>query len=152
MFFPGRSALPIEAEIQYNSVLAGHGLPPRMKFFYLISLMVVGSMVLSPLWFLQKVDTKELQGLTVAYGTYAAKIKSLDPATCGDTSSALLQGAFYEGLLSYYFLKRPVELKPQLADGFPNISQDKLTYTFKIKKGVKYHRNPCFGIDQSGQP
>ncbi len=122
-----------------------------MKLFYIISLIIVGSMVLSPLWFLQKVDTKELQDLTVSYGTYASKIKSLDPATCGDTSSAFLQGAFYEGLLGYYFLKRPIELKPQLAEEFPSISQDKLTYTFKIKKSVKYHRNPCFGIDESGQ-
>jgi ABC-type transport system substrate-binding protein len=51
----------------------------------------------------------------------------------------------YEGLLEYNYLKRePHELVPLLADGMPQVSKDGLTYTFKIKKGVKFMDNASF--------
>jgi ABC-type transport system substrate-binding protein len=89
-------------------------------------------------------------GEVVAYRIYGAKIKSIDPATCGDTTSAGIQGAFYEGLFAYHYLKRPQELIPLLAQDMPEVSEDNLTYTFKIKKGVLYHRNPCFAENEEG--
>ncbi|MHC4290571.1 MAG: ABC transporter substrate-binding protein, partial [Planctomycetota bacterium] len=40
--------------------------------------------------------------------------------------------------------KRPFEIEPLLADGMPVISDDKLTYTITIKKGVYFQDDPCF--------
>ena len=80
----------------------------------------------------------------------ARTFKSLDPATCGDVTSSTIQANFYEGLYTYHYLKRPVEVVEQLADGMPRVSPDGLTYTIRIKKGILYHRNPCFGKDPTG--
>lgn len=123
-----------------------------MKWFYIISVGLVAAMSAAPFLLLDREDNFAKPGEVVAYGIYAAKIKSLDPATCGDTSSAELQGNFYESLYAYSFLKRPVEVVPQLATAMPEVSADQLTYTFKIRPGIKYHRNECFGRDETGQP
>ena len=42
------------------------------------------------------------------------------------------------------YLARPYLLKPNLAVDFPTISPDGLTYTFRLKKGVRYVDDPCF--------
>jgi ABC-type transport system substrate-binding protein len=77
-------------------------------------------------------------------------VRSIDPTTCGDTASTGIQTNIYEGLYCYHFLIRPSLIVPQLATEMPEISEDRLTYTIRIKPGVKYHRNPCFGVDKSG--
>ncbi|HEY5653702.1 MAG TPA: ABC transporter substrate-binding protein [Pontiella sp.] len=50
----------------------------------------------------------------------------------------------YEGLLQYDYLERPYKVIPALAESMPEISEDGLTYTFKIRKGIYFHDNPCF--------
>lgn len=70
--------------------------------------------------------------------------KSLDPAHVDDRYSAIATAMSYEGLVEYEYLKRPHELKPLLAESMPTISKDGLTYTFKIKKGVKFIDSPNF--------
>ncbi|HAU39037.1 MAG TPA: hypothetical protein DCX07_15160 [Phycisphaerales bacterium] len=125
-----------------------------MKWFYLISLLCVAALVAWPVPFLHYYAPKpeaEYAGQVVLWDSYSAEVKSIDPATCGDTSSSGIQGNFYEGLYGYHFLKRPSEVIPLLADGMPLISRDGLTWTIRIKDGVKYHRNPCFGHDAQGQ-
>ena len=83
--------------------------------------------------------------------SFSVAIRSLDPATCEDTASSSLQANIYEGLYTYHYLKRPLEVIPQLADGMPEVSKDGLTWTIKLKKGVKYHRNACFGMEADGK-
>lgn len=73
-----------------------------------------------------------------------AKVKGLDPVNAGDTYSSAEIARVYEGLLEYHYLKRPFELQPNLAVAMPTVSEDGLTYTFKIKPGVKFHDNKCF--------
>jgi ABC-type transport system substrate-binding protein len=79
----------------------------------------------------------------------------VDSTTCSDTSSSAIQGEFYEGLYAYDYLMRdhgrPVVI-PQLAAAPPEISEDRLTYTIRLRKGVMYHRNPCFGLADNGVP
>jgi len=123
-----------------------------MKAFYIISVLVVAGLALTPFYFLDRKDPAYLKDQVVAYGTYGAKVRSIDPATCGDTTSAGIQGAFYEGLYTYDFLLRPLKVAPLLAEDLPQASADNLTYTIRIRKGVKYHRNPCFGVDADGTP
>jgi ABC-type transport system substrate-binding protein len=72
------------------------------------------------------------------------KISSLDPHVTHDVYSLRAQGLFYESLYQYHYLKRPLELEPLLAESMPTISKDNKTFTFKLKKGVRYHDHPCF--------
>ena len=123
-----------------------------MKGFYLIAGVVAIALTLSPFVLLEAPDANRYAGKVVRFDVYLSAVKSLDPATCGDTTSSGFQGNVYEGLCTYHFLKRPVELVPLLADEMPRISADGLTYEVKLKAGVMYHRNPCFGLDDSGGP
>ncbi len=77
-----------------------------------------------------------------------AKIRGLDPVFTNDVYSAHEAGRVYEGLLGYHYLKRPYALIPVLAESLPEISRDGLTYTFKIKKGVRFQDDPCFATTQ----
>ncbi|MBY0471009.1 hypothetical protein K2X30_07545 [bacterium] len=71
-------------------------------------------------------------------------ITTLDPAQVDDLPSTEQLGNAYEGLLQYHYLKRPYTLAPNLAEALPQISADGKTITFKIKKGVLFHDDPCF--------
>lgn len=73
-----------------------------------------------------------------------SRIRGLDPASAGEVSSSLAIARVYEGLLEYDYLTRPYKVKPLLAESMPEISGDGLTYTFKIRKGIYFHDNPCF--------
>lgn len=70
--------------------------------------------------------------------------KTFDPIYVEDVYSAYVTSLVYEGLLEYHYLKRPHELIPGLAESMPEISQDGLTYTFKIRKGVNFTDHPAF--------
>lgn len=73
-----------------------------------------------------------------------AQIKGLDPIQCNDVYSAREVAKVYEGLLEYHYLKRPYELAPNLVAAMPTVSDDQLVYTFELRKGIKFHDNPCF--------
>ena len=73
-----------------------------------------------------------------------ANVKGLDPISANDLYSSTVIAQMYEGLLEYNYLKRPFTLQPALAEAMPEVSKDGLTYTFKIKKGVKFHDNAAF--------
>jgi len=122
-----------------------------MKWFYIITLLLTIALVIAPFWLLEEENTSQFEGKIVEYTTYTAKIDSIDPATCGNTPSARIQGGFYEGLYTYHYLKRPLEVIPDLAASMPEISDDGLTYTVKLRKNVKYFRNPCFGRESGGE-
>jgi len=55
-----------------------------------------------------------------------------------------IKSQIFEPLYQYHFLKRPYQLVPLLAEDMPEISDDNLTYTIKIKKGVYFQDNKCF--------
>ncbi len=118
-----------------------------MKWFYVTALVVIGLLVALPYYLLGHGEDRTGAGSVVGYNVYGSKVKSVDPGTCGDTTSAGIQGSIYEGLYCYHYLARPIEVIPLLAEGMPKVSKDGLTYTIKLKKGVKYSRNPCFGRD-----
>src|SRR5436309_13390244 len=73
-----------------------------------------------------------------------SRIRGFDPVTSADVPSAHAIYKVYEGLYEYEYLVRPYAVRPMLAEGMPEISPDGLTYTFRIRKGVKFIDDPCF--------
>lgn len=73
-----------------------------------------------------------------------ANIKGIDPIHSSDLYSSTVMAQIYSALMQYNYLKRPTTVEPLDADGMPKISKDQKTYTFKIKKGIMFHDNPCF--------
>src|SRR5215469_6695375 len=70
--------------------------------------------------------------LVVASGADAV---TLDPGVSFDGQSPLIWRGVYEALLGYK--GNSLEIVPVLAENY-SISDDKLTYTFKIRKGIKF--------------
>tara|TARA_Y100000590_G_scaffold323369_1_gene366463 strand:- start:190708 stop:192390 length:1683 start_codon:yes stop_codon:yes gene_type:complete len=75
---------------------------------------------------------------------YTQDVQGFDPVYAANVSTAKEVAKVYEGLLEYHYLKRPYVLQGNLAEGLPTVSEDGLTYTFKIKKGVMFHDDPAF--------
>ncbi len=69
---------------------------------------------------------------------------TLDPVHASATYANNIVTSIYDTLYEYKYLKTPYELKPNLAESMPEISDDLLTYTIKIKKGVSFIDDPCF--------
>ena len=74
----------------------------------------------------------------------STKITSMDPGKGGDVTSAKCMGRIYEGLLQYHYLERPYKLVPLLAEEMPQVSDDGLIYTFKIRQGIYFQDDACF--------
>jgi ABC-type transport system substrate-binding protein len=68
----------------------------------------------------------------------------MDPINSNDIYSAWPVAVTYEGLYQYQYLKRPLSMEPLLADGMPQVSKDGLTFTIKIKKGVRFQDDAAF--------
>lgn len=83
------------------------------------------------------------EGEMVMFGE-TSRIRSLDPAKTGDVASSMATGNIYEGLLEYHYLERPYRLIPGLAEDMPEVSEDGLTYTFRIRQGIYFQDDPCF--------
>ncbi len=84
----------------------------------------------------------------VLHHVLSTKIKGLDPGNMRDVYSVIVASQIFEPLYQYHFLKRPYQLVPLLAEDMPQISDDLLTYTIKIKKHVYFQDNPCFTNDK----
>ncbi|MCH2200912.1 MAG: ABC transporter substrate-binding protein [Fuerstiella sp.] len=69
--------------------------------------------------------------------------KSLDPIRGSTVYENRCASQVIETLLQYKYLKRPFELEPLLLSEMPT-SEDQLTWTFQLKKGVHFHDDPCF--------
>ena len=73
-----------------------------------------------------------------------AQFDSLDPARQFDATSHELVSLVYSSLLRYAYLERPYKLEPDLLERMPELSADKLSYTLRLKKGVRFHDDKCF--------
>ncbi len=69
---------------------------------------------------------------------------SLDPAQAGNIYAATVVVNLYDTLYRYRYLARPYDLTPNLASGFPEVSQDGLIYTIGLRQGVRFHNDEAF--------
>src|ERR1700745_3656042 len=71
----------------------------------------------------------------------AADPTGLDPEAVLNNTSGFVMATIYDGLIRY----RPgtVEVEPGLAERW-DVSPDGLTYSFALRKGVKYHDGTPF--------
>ena len=61
---------------------------------------------------------------------------ALDAHWTTATITSNMTAHLYEGLYTLDDARRPT---PMLAEGMPAVSRDGLTYTFKLRRGVKFH-------------
>lgn len=84
---------------------------------------------------------------TAAFG----EAETLDPALLYETAGGSIVFNIYDTLI-FYNREKPTEFVPQLAEEVPSIenggiSADGLTYTWKIRKGVKFHDGTEMTVD-----
>ncbi len=84
------------------------------------------------------------EGKKIVYAALHEDPHGLDPVQIGDTTSHGIAAQVYDALYEYHYLKRPYELQPALAAAMPEVSEDGLTYTIPVRKGVLFQDDPCF--------
>jgi oligopeptide transport system substrate-binding protein len=123
-----------------KSKSTGQSLKNRMAMTFGASVLTIMAISFLTTGCTKKIDDKD----TTIYAVLAANVKGMDPARAGDLYSSTVIAQIYEGLLEYNYLKRPYTLQPALADGMPVVTDNGLTHTFKIKKGVRFQDNAAF--------
>ena len=69
---------------------------------------------------------------------------TLDPVRAANVYSNFVVLNVFDTLYSYKYLKRPYEMKPNLATAMPEVSEDGLVYTIHIKPGVEFQDSEIF--------
>lgn len=69
---------------------------------------------------------------------------NLDPVQGSTLYTDFVIKNIYDTLYAYKYLKRPYELKPNLAVSMPEVSPDGLTHTIRIKQGVRFADSEIF--------
>ena len=94
-------------------------------------------------WLLAAVAAFALNGAveakTLKWGS-AREIASLDPYSYGETFTLAVLNHVYEGLVRY---TGDLKIEPALAESW-SVSDDQRTYTFKLRKGVKFQKTDFF--------
>jgi len=89
-------------------------------------------------------DPGQEAGLKIYRHSEDGSPTTLDPVQAAVIYSNMVVLNTYDTLYRYKYLKRPYELAPNLAVGMPEVSDDGLTYTIRIKKGTRYVDDPAF--------
>lgn len=81
--------------------------------------------------------------ITIVFSNIA-ETATLDPAIAFSSDGLEFVRNVYEGLLEY--VPASTELRPALAESW-EVSEDGLSYTFKLRQGVKYHDGADFNAE-----
>jgi len=75
---------------------------------------------------------------------FPAGEEGFDPAGAHDLYSGTVEQVIFETLLTYDYLARPAKLVPLTAEAMPQVTDNGLTYTFKIRKGIYFTPDAAF--------
>jgi ABC-type transport system substrate-binding protein len=75
---------------------------------------------------------------------YRVAETSFDPVKVNDLYSRTVTPHIFEALYTYDHLARPAKIKPQLAVGMPEASDDFRTWTVKVRPGIYFADDPAF--------
>jgi ABC-type transport system substrate-binding protein len=67
-----------------------------------------------------------------------------DPAQVNDLYSRTVTGHVFDALYMYDHLARPFLVRPNVADGMPQVSDDFRTWTIRLKPGIYFADDPAF--------
>jgi oligopeptide transport system substrate-binding protein len=70
--------------------------------------------------------------------------RTLDPAQAATIYSSVVVVNVFDTLYRYKYLARPYALAPNLATGLPDVSDDGLVYTFRIRSDARFTDDPAF--------
>ena len=70
--------------------------------------------------------------------------EGFDPQAAHDLYSGSVEQAIFETLYTYDYLARPAKLAPLTAESLPVVTDNGLTYTIKVKKGIYFTPDPAF--------
>ena len=84
------------------------------------------------------------QPLKVLRVPFSVAETTFDPAKINDIYSRTVTPHIFEALYEYDHLARPVKIKPLVAAGLPEISNDFKTWTVRIKPGIYFAADPAF--------
>jgi oligopeptide transport system substrate-binding protein len=100
----------------------------------------------------QDQERSEVKGLSLGEGgkiyggvlnvSQSENLTNIFPHGIVDVYTEMVASHVFESLVK--FDAKTLEIKPAVAESW-NVSSDGLVYTFKIKKGIKFHDNPVFG-------
>ena len=68
-----------------------------------------------------------------------------DPAASHDLYSGTVNQAIFETLLTYDYLAQPAKVVPLTAEALPEVTDDGRTWTFRLRKGIRFAPDPAFG-------
>lgn len=71
-----------------------------------------------------------------------------DPARISDLYSRIITAHIFEGLYTYDHLARPALLRPLVAEGMPEVSEDFKVWTMRVRPGIYFAADKAF----RGQP
>lgn len=75
---------------------------------------------------------------------YTGEIETLDPALASSEPARTCVHNIFDQLYEHAHLPRPYRLKPALAAAPPEVSEDGLTQTIRLRKGVRFVDDACF--------
>ena len=67
-----------------------------------------------------------------------------DPVALSDLYSRIVTSHIFDGLYCYDHLARPFKIKPNTADGMPDVSEDFRVWTVRLKPGIFFQDDPAF--------
>lgn len=70
--------------------------------------------------------------------------RTLDPVRASTVYAGFVVANLFDTLYRYRYLARPYELTPNLAVGFPSVSEDGRVYTIALREDAKFSDDPAF--------
>ena len=76
--------------------------------------------------------------------SFPAAETGFDPAQVSDLYSRTVTAHVFDALYQYDYLYRPYKVRPNVADGLPEVSDDFRSWTVRIKPGIFFAADPAF--------